>query len=357
MASIVLSSKEYPELQPAHGLWSLFDPAGAPLRFQAHSAEQAAAWQTAVRPELRAALGFTHLPAAELNPRLIERVERDGYTREKWLLQTWQGALMPVYLLLPHTPQTPLPVVVAFSGHGYGAKDVVGLWEDGAERLTPDGYHKDFGIELCRKGFAVAAPEISCFGERVTDYASLDQTLGQPIPYTCEHTAHMAMHLGGSVIGLRAHDATRLIDWLETKPELDTHRLGAMGISGGGMHTLFSTCLDERIRACVISGYYSSFRDSLLAMHHCSCNFVPGLQRFGEMYDLIGLVAPRPVLVEAGTHDPLFPIQAVQSSVQIAREKVYRLWGAESQFESDIFEGRHRISGARAYDFLWEKLA
>jgi hypothetical protein len=123
------------------------------------------------------------------------------------------------------------------------------------------------------------------------------------------------------------------------------------------MHTLFSTCLDERIRACVISGYYSTFKDSILAMHHCSCNIIPGLQRFGEMYDLIGLIAPRPVLVEAGTYDPIFPLQAVKTSVQIAREKIYRLWGAESQFETDIFEGRHRISGARAYDFLWEKLA
>ena len=96
------------------------------------------------------------------------------------------------------------------------------------------------------------------------------------------------------MVGLRAHDAMRLIDWLETRPDLDTRRLGAMGISGGGMHTLFSTCLDERIRACVISGYYSTFRDSILAMHHCACNFVPGLHRFGEMYDLIGLVAPAP---------------------------------------------------------------
>ena len=43
-------------------------------------------------------------------------------------------------------------------GHGYGVKDIVGLWESGAERDTPDGYHKDFGIELCRRGFAVAAP-------------------------------------------------------------------------------------------------------------------------------------------------------------------------------------------------------
>jgi dienelactone hydrolase len=356
MATKILTSREYPALQPAHGLWSLFRPDEAPLRFQAATRIEAESWQRRTRPLLRETLGFTGLPAAPLEPRLVERVERPDHVREKWLLQTWAGALMPVYLLLPLNAAPPYRVVVAFHGHGYGVKDIVGLWEDGEERLTPDGYHKDFAVELARRGFLVAAPEISCFGERVNDYTHLNQTIGQPVPYTCEHMAHLAFHLGGSLIGLRAHDAARLLDWLEMLPQADMHRVGAMGISGGGMHTLFSTCLDERIRACVISGYYSTFQGSLLAMHHCSCNFAPGLQRFGEMYDLIGLVAPRPVLVEAGTYDPIFPIAEVEKSVRIARERVYSLWGAAGKVETDIFEGRHQISGVRAYDFLAENL-
>lgn len=63
--------------------------------------------------------------------------------------------------------------MLAFHGHGYGVKDIVGLWEDGSERFTPDGYHKDFALELCRRGFAVAAPEIACFGEKQTDFSTL----------------------------------------------------------------------------------------------------------------------------------------------------------------------------------------
>lgn len=357
MSTRLLNSSEYPQLSPAHGLWNLYDPAIAPLRFQARTVAQAEAWQKEVRPALRQALGFADLPPAPLNPTLLERVERADHIREKWLLQTWQGALMPVYLLFPRKGTAPFPSVLAFAGHGYGVKDILGLWENGQERLESDGYHQDFGVELCRHGFLVVAPEISCFGERQADYSYLDPLLGQPVPTTCEQAAHLAFHLGGSVLGLRVHDGLRLVDWLETRIDVDMRRLGAMGISGGGMHTLFSTCLDERIRACVISGYYSTFRDSVLAMSHCDCNFVPGLHRFGEMYDLIGLVAPRPVLVEAGTHDPIFPIAAVKRSVEIARKHVYRLWHAKDRFETDIFEGRHRISGRRAYDFLKEILA
>ena len=356
MSTLILSSSEYPELQPAYGLWSRYDPDSAPLRFQANSIAQAEEWQKKVRPTLRETIGFSDLPRAPFDPILIERVERDDHLREKWLIQTWKGARMPVYLLFPQAGEAPYPAVLAFAGHGYGVKDIIGLWENGEERLEPDGYHQEFGLELCRAGFMVIAPEISCFGERQTNYDYLDLTLGQPVPTTCQQTSALACHLGGSVIGLRIQDAFRLVDWLETRPEVDLGRLGAMGISGGGMHTLFSTCLDERIRACVISGYYSTFQDSVLSIGHCACNIVPGLSRFGEMYDLIGLVAPRPVLVEAGTHDPIFPIAAVKRSVEIARERVYRLWKAEQLFETDIFEGRHRISGRRAYKFLKEAL-
>lgn len=355
MSSKILDRVEYKELQPSHALWALYQPENAPRRFTACSADKAVAWQEPTRQALRETLGFQDLPPAALEPQAIETVDNGDYVREKILLRTSPWTLMPVYILKPKVSQGPLPTVVAFNGHGYGVKDIVGLWEDGEERAEPDGYQKDFGVALCRRGFLVAAPEISCFGERQTDFSYLDTVLGQEAPDTCHHTAALATHLGGSAAGLRVHDAIRLVDYLETRPDADTRRLGAMGISGGGMHTLFSTCADPRIRACVISGYFCLWQYSILAMAHCACNFVPGLHRFGEIYDLAGLIAPRPMLVEAGTRDPIFPIAAVKESVRRARE-VYRVFNAPDGIETDYFEGRHQISGARAYDFLWENL-
>ena len=346
-----LSEKKQKALQPAHGLWSLYAPEKATHRFTASSPNEAASWRAETRLALREVLGFNNLPPAPLAPIVIERVEKDGYIREKILIRTWRDAVMPVYMLLPKERPKPYPVVIAFHGHGYGVKDIVGLWEDGSERHHPDGYHKDFAVALCRRGFAVAAPEISCFGERQTDFSYLDTQMGQGVPSTCTHTAMLAFHMGGSVVGLRVHDGIRLVDYLETRPDLDISRLGAMGISGGGMHTLFSTCLDERICACVVSGYFCTFRDSILAMHHCPCNFVPGLHEFGEMYDLAGLIAPRPMLVEAGSRDPIFPIKAVRKSISKARI-IYRKSGVSGMPDTDYFEGRHQISGAKAYYFL-----
>ncbi|NQT18605.1 MAG: dienelactone hydrolase family protein [Planctomycetes bacterium] len=343
-------------MQPATALWKMYDPANAEFAFKATDARQARAWQRRTRKALIEVIGFHDSPKAAPAPGKLESVDKGDYVRNKILIRTAENTTMPVYMLLPKRTPRPMPVVLALHGHGYGVKDIVGLWEDGNERNKPDGYHKDFAVALCRRGFAVAAPEISCFGERHTDFSYLNTTIGQGPPDTCTHTAMLAFHLGKSVVGLRTRDAMALVDYLETRNDVDTARLGAMGISGGGMHTFFSTCLDERIKACVVSGYYSSFKSSILAMSHCACNFVPGLHRFGEMHDLVGLIAPRPMLVEAATYDPIFPIAAVRRGVARAR-KVYELFGAEKKLETDYFEGRHQISGARAYDFLWEKLA
>jgi dienelactone hydrolase len=355
MSTILLDHREFRELQPATGLWKQYTPSEAAYRFDAASLAQAQAWQVETRQALAETVGFQSLPAVPFEPQVIEEVDRGEYVRQKVLLRTTPDSLMPVYLLVPKGGGEPRPTVIAYHGHGYGVKDIVGLWEDGQEREVPDGYHKDFAVALCRRGFTVAAPEISCFGERQTDFSYLNTMIGQGVPTTCTHTAMLAFHLGGSVVGLRVYEGRRLIDYLEGRADVDTRRLGAMGISGGGMHVFFSTCLDERIRACVVSGYYSTFRDSVLAMSHCACNFVPGLHRFGEMYDLVGLIAPRPMLVEAGSRDPIFPNEAVQRSVARTRE-VYRVFGAQEQVETDYFEGRHQISGRRAYDFLWQKL-
>jgi len=352
MPSQLLSPAHQPALQPAHELWQHYNPSDAPFAFRARTQEEAEGWQVEARAALADTLGFQNSPAIPLNPQVIERVDRGDFVREKILLHTAPDVQMPVYLLLPKDSDQPRATVLAFAGHGYGAKDIVGLWEDGSERENPDGYHADFAIALCRRGFAVAAPEIACFGERQTDFSYL--STGQGAPTSCTHAAMLANHLGGSVAGMRVRDARRLVDYLETRPECDTARLGAMGISGGGMHTLFSTAIDTRIRAAVISGYFSTFKDSILAMSHCACNFVPGLARFGEMYDLVGLLAPRPLMVEAGTHDPIFPIDAVRSSVARTQE-VYAVFGAEA-VETDYFEGRHRISGRLVYDFLAARL-
>ena len=356
MSTIRLTAQQIPALQPTVELRALAQDA-ARYAFTATTEDAAKAWQHACRPVLAETLGFLDTPPVDPAPHLVEEVDRGDFIRRKVVISTSAQARMPVHLLIPKDATGPLPVAIAYAGHGYGVNDIVGLWEDGEERWSEDGYHKDFAIALCRRGFLVAAPEIAGFGERQTDYSYLSRELGQAAPTTCHNAATYAFMLGKSLVGMRIRDGVRLVDYLETLEMADVSRLGVMGISGGGMATFFHTALDSRIKACAISGYFSSFRDSILAMHHCTCNFVPGLLTLGEMVDLVGLIMPRPMLVEAGLRDPIFPIATVRQSVARTREICTILGGDPDRLlELDEFEGRHRIHGRRAYDFLWEQV-
>ncbi len=339
------------ELQAAHELWQLYKPEEAKFAFKARTKAEAEIWQFKTRQALTETLGFQEFSTAlEVEPAKTD--DKGGYIREKIILRTSDHSVMPVYLLIPKGNLKPRPTVLAFHGHGYGVKDVIGKWEDGTDRNSPDGIYNDFAVELCKQGFAVAAPEMSCFGERQTDFSHLKSTQGKPS--SCMHAAMLASHLGGSLAGLRVRDSRKLIDYLETRPEFDTSRLGSMGLSGGGMISMFTSCLDERVKACVVSGYFSTFKDSIHAMSHCACNYVHGLHQLGEMHDLTGLIAPRPLFIEAGTHDPIFPIEAVKKSVE-KTNAIYSVFN-KTAIDKEYFEGRHRIEGKQAYLFLKEKL-
>ena len=161
--------------------------------------------------------------------------------------------------------------------------------------------------------------------------------------------------LGKSAAGMRVLDALRVVDYLRTRDEVRADRIGAMGISGGGMHAFFSAAIDPRIKAAVVSGYFCDWRHSILSIFHCTCNFVPGLLNLGELSDLAGLIAPRPCLVEAGVRDEIFPIEHVKRTVAKAR-RAWKVLGAPDNLQTDYFEGRHRINGPAAYDFLAENL-
>lgn len=344
-------------LQPALELRNRLAAADQPYRFAATTEAEAKSHQARVRTALSEALGFVADPAHP--PAVIAAdpvVDKGDYLREKLRIETAKDSVAVLYLLRPKHSGRETPVVLALHGHGYGAKDIVGLWEDGSERGVAEGYQRDFAVMLCRAGFVVAAPEIACFGERENDYTQLeDSGIPRPVPTSCAQSAALAFHLGASVLGMRIRDGMRVVDYLETRTDMDAKRLGAMGISGGGMHALFSAAIDSRITAVAVSGYFSTFRDSVLAMDHCFCNYVPGLARFGEMADIAALIAPRPFFSETGTHDPIFPISAARSSIHELRRH-YGVFGAEDNVHLSVFEGRHRVDGTDAIRFLKESL-
>jgi hypothetical protein len=67
--------------------------------------------------------------------------------------------------------------------------------------------------------------------------------------------------------------------------------------------------------------------------------------------DVAALVAPRPLLIESGTEDDLFPA-AVAAAEAAKLRTVYDSMGASDHLVHDVFAGVHEWHGTEAYPFL-----
>ena len=114
---------------------------------------------------------------------------------------------------------------------------------------------------------------------------------------------------------------------------------------------LFAAALDPRITCAVVSGYFNTFRDSIMAIRHCICNYVPGIATAAEIADIAGLIAPRPLLIESGMQDPIFPHDSALGAFA-KLDHIYASFSAEDRLALDPFDDGHRWNGAKACDWL-----
>lgn len=333
--------------------WTRMRHESAPLRmtFREGSRKDAEAWQKRLREKLTELLGGFPASKPPLNARIVETKDFPAYRRERFVFTSRPGVMVAGYVLTPKKSAGPYPAMICVPGHGRGVDDIVGIDEKGGDREDKAGYQHDFAIQAVEHGMAAVAIEPMGFGRR-RDSITKKKGAGTA---ACQPAAGAALLFGETMIGWRVYDVMRTIDWIETRKDLDSARIGCMGISGGGTCTVFSTALEPRIKVAFVSGYLNTFRDCILSLSHCIDNYVPGILQWAEMYDVAGLIAPRPLFAESGTRDPIFPIAASKES--FARvQKVYRVFGAENALEHEVFEGEHSFYGVRGLPFVARQL-
>jgi dienelactone hydrolase len=305
-----------------------------------------AAWRRRLRAALTARLGIERPVPERVDVTFLARSDAVDHRSIRAVIATPGGGL-PVWFLVPRNHRAPGPAVVAVHGHGTGVNEIMGLGPDGRERSGPPGYQRDFALSLVRRGFVVAAPELLGFGAR----REPEDVLRGPGENSCRALSTWCLMLGTTLIGQRVLDVIRTVDAISARPEVRGARVGVFGISGGATAALMAACVDVRIAAAALSGYVSSFRSSVLAIEHCICNIVPGIVADTEMVDVALGIAPRPLVLEMGRHDPLFPFEAASQAGVVIRRGYERL-GVPERFMVDDFEGGHEVSGRLAFDFL-----
>ncbi len=326
----------------------------APLRmtFRARSRAAAGQWQTKLRAQVVELMGGFPDRPSPLKPQTLEVRDFPGYTREKFVFESRPGVAVLGYLLTPKAGRAPHAAVISIPGHGRGVEDIAGIDEQGRDRTVKVGYQFDYAVQVAEHGMAAVAIEPMAFGCRrdpVTMAKGASAT-------ACQPAAGAALLLGQTMLAWRVYDVMRTIDWIGTRKELDAGRVGCMGISGGGTATLFAAAVEPRIRAAFASCSLNTFRDSIMSVSHCIDNYVPGILNWAEMYDVAGLIAPRPFFAESGEKDAIFPIAASRASFARVKQ-IYDVFGAADLTGQETFDAAHSFWGKQGLPFLARHLA
>jgi dienelactone hydrolase len=309
-----------------------------------HDPSALPAWSERFRERLDAGLGSAVPPApVPLDLEVVETTDAGAYRREYVVFDTEPAMSVPAFLLVPHARPEPGPAVLAIHGHGPGKSAVCALDDDASRRAVAED-HGDYAHQLAVRGYVVLAPDLRCFGER-TDW-------NPPDKYACDLNLVHATAAGASPLAQNLWDLARALDVLEQHPLVDPARIGVAGLSYGGTCALFLAARDPRVAAAVVSGYFCSWRDAhRVPWNLCGSQVLPGMLTEIEHTGLGALIAPRPLLVETGTDDLIFPVAGARREMaRLAR--VYEAVDASDRLEHDVFEGGHRWHGERAYPFL-----
>ena len=206
---------------------------------------------------------------------------------------------MPAFLLVPDGGRRPLPaVVVHHQHHGewhVGKSEVAGLAGDPLQALGP---------ALARRGLVVLAPDAPGFEDRRASGPGTD-------PRAEDDRYRYLNEMGHRLVaGRAAHDdrpprrGGRPCRRSAAHPAVDPDAVGVAGHSMGGTTTLFHAALDERVRFAAVSGAACTYRRRVAdctAIELASA--IPGIVGVADLDDVVGLVAPRPLLLVSATED------------------------------------------------------
>lgn len=294
------------------------------------------AWRARARSRVLALLGPDPRPVA-LDVEMTDSVDCGSYRRDRIVFDTEETMAVPAYLLVPHTRATPGPAVLAIHGHGAGKDLVCGI--------APGGPGDDYAHRLAVAGYLVLAPDLRGFGERA------DHDIEGK--YHCDWNLVCATMAGVVPLARNLWDLGRALDVLEVDPLVDANRIAVAGLSYGATCTLFLAALDQRVAAAIVSGYLSSWRAAhTVPWNMCGSQVLPGMLGALEHLDLAALAAPRPLLVETGTEDVIFPLSAATATVAAAAKAYAYLGAPPDALVHAVFDGDHRWNGTHVTSFL-----
>ena len=289
-------------------------------------------WRTQLLPELREQLGPFPDEAFPLNPQIVSTESYDKITVHKVIYHSRENVTIPAYLSIPNGITAKTPAVLCIHGHVPGGKESV---------ISGDGqFGAPYGRDLAEQGVITLCPDNAGMGERAHPSGG------------CDFLWRRLNYLGCDLTGYRIYDLMRGVDYLQSLPEVNENRIGIAGLSGGCWLGIVHAALDERVRAAVLSGYFTTFAQTSW-FGHCICHHPKGIGELCEMPDIAGLIAPRPIFVEWGTEDVSRPVHPAFERAQ----RIYCAASANDQITLQEFDAGHLFSGEQSLPWLVQTLS
>ena len=276
-------------------------------------------------------------PRVAASPEITDTATTDGIQQIKFSYAADADNRVPAILVKAAGSSGRRPVVIALHGTGGKKEDEI-----------------PFMNELARAGFVAVAIDGRYHGAR-TKSAKRSEDYVDAILRTFRGGKEHPFFYD------TAWDVMRLVDYLETRDDVDPKRIGIFGISKGGIEAYLAAAADPRIAVAVPCISVESFRWAAennswqsrigtvqaafdagakdLGIEKPGGDFVhtfysrvaPGLDREFDGPAMVPLIAPRPLLSINGELDPRTPKGGLDLCAAAARE-AYKAAGAGEKF-------------------------
>lgn len=342
-------------------------------------------WKQQAHAYLHEALVLPHSVGKPSDAVLLSRQEFATYIVEEVEISVTPPMRTTATVVIPKNGKTQHPAIVALHSMG-------GLRLFGREKLLKfagepayltqyrDDYYSGLALqeELANAGFLSIAIDAFNFGMRTpmafeapaefkhwrnrctidqsNDYTYKTAAIGEP-------EALRALEcVGVSLPTLIATDDLRTLDYLATRADVDSTRIGCTGFSFGSFRTHYLSALDERIKAAVSVCWISTLQgiigyNVLGAMGLFS--LPPKLYSQLDMADIVALSAPKPFLGISGWQDRLMQPASI-AEAHLYLRNVWKSAGAEHNLGSLVFDTPHQFDAEmqrNALAFLKQHLA
>jgi dienelactone hydrolase len=376
-----------PSMIGAYGPWAASiagdGPARLSFRRDRFKPDEIGVWRVQARKAFEDRL-LTPDTGGPPKAEVVRRWTYDGLDVEQLRWSLPYGPPTDAYFLKPEGAKGRLPAIIGLHDHGgnkyFGARKITKVSDDQHPLMKAHQANYYEGVpwanQLAKRGYAVLVHDAFAFASRrvrpedvppkalraCKDVDPATETEAEIKAYNAwasDHEDLMAKSLfsaGTTWPAVFLAEDRKALDYLCSRPDVDTAKIGCSGLSGGGLRTVFLAGADDRIACAVCVGMMTTWRDYLLnkAYTHTWMCYVPGLPLDLDYPEILGLRVPRPTLVLNDIDDGLFTLAEMKRADTILGE-VYKKAGAADRYRASFYPGPHKFDRpmqAEAFDWF-----